>query len=59
MTAYLSYMEQTYPDKVTLMDIGQSTENRSLLVAKVSTGPAGVARPAIWIDGGEFVDKDL
>ncbi|XP_045122302.1 carboxypeptidase B-like [Portunus trituberculatus] len=49
MEQYLYFLEAEYPHLVTLEEIGYSSENRSLKVAKVSTGPN---RTAIWIDGG-------
>ena len=54
MYHYLHYLEQTFPQSVSLMDIGSSSENRTLLVAKVSTGDPNVVKPAIWIDGGRL-----
>lgn len=50
MNQFLDYLEGRYPHLVSLIDIGQSFENRTLRVAKVSTG--GENKPAIWIDGG-------
>lgn len=50
MEQYLDYLRAEYPHLVTLEEIGHSFENRSLRVAKVSTG---ANRSAIWIDGGE------
>lgn len=52
MYQYMEYLKEEYPGLVTVEDIGRSFENRSLYVAKVSSGPN---RPAIWIDGGEWV----
>lgn len=51
MYQYLDYLENQYPDKVTIEDIGKSSENRTLRVVKVSTGPN---KPAIWIDAGQY-----
>ncbi|XP_042870285.1 carboxypeptidase B-like [Penaeus japonicus] len=50
MNQFLDYLQGRYPHLVTLIEIGKSFENRTLRVAKVSTG--GENKPAIWIDGG-------
>ncbi|XP_047735826.1 carboxypeptidase B [Hyalella azteca] len=53
METYMYYLEQTYPDYVTVLNIGSSFEGRDLLVVKVSTSDSGnTSRPAIWVDGG-------
>ncbi|XP_071540497.1 carboxypeptidase B-like [Panulirus ornatus] len=49
MNQYLEYLQGQYPNLVTVLDIGQSFENRTLHVVKVSSGPD---KPAIWIDAG-------
>ncbi|KAK7066371.1 hypothetical protein SK128_001113 [Halocaridina rubra] len=49
MHKYLQYLEEQYPHLITLIEIGKSSENRSLVVAQVSSG---TNQPAIWIDGG-------
>ncbi|XP_064115651.1 carboxypeptidase B-like [Macrobrachium nipponense] len=51
MYDYMSWLEIHYPNLVTIIDIGKSFENRSLLVAKIS-GDSDTPKPAIWIDGG-------
>ncbi|XP_068244163.1 carboxypeptidase B-like [Palaemon carinicauda] len=51
MYDYMSWLEIHYPNLVTIIDIGKSYENRSLLVVKISE-PSDKPKPAIWIDGG-------
>ncbi|KAI5712610.1 hypothetical protein M8J75_009829 [Diaphorina citri] len=47
---YLDYLAQTYPQLVTLTDIGRSLEGRPLRLVKISSGVPNAK--AFWIDGG-------
>ncbi|XP_045601687.1 carboxypeptidase B [Procambarus clarkii] len=49
MDQYLDYLQAQYSHLITVEEIGKSSENRTLRVAKVSSGPN---KPAIFIDGG-------
>lgn len=49
--AYLRRLERDYPDLVEIVDIGKSTEGRSLLLAKVGKKQK-YDKPGIFIEGG-------
>ncbi len=49
---YLTRLESLYPHLVETFSIGQSSEGRDILVAKVSKDN-GYEKPAIFIEGGE------
>ena len=51
---YLSYLASKYPETVQLISIGQSYENRSLNLVRISSNLSSKSNPAIWIDGGQF-----
>ena len=48
--AYLDCLALEYSDRVQLINIGRSTQNRPLKVLKIGTGNR--KRKSIWIDGG-------
>lgn len=50
---YLDYLAQTYPQLVTLTDIGRSLEGRPLRLVKISSGVPNAK--AFWIDGGKII----
>jgi murein tripeptide amidase MpaA len=52
--SYIEYLAITYPDICQTEVIGRSFEGRDLKLLKVSTGGES-NKPAIWIDGGEYV----
>ncbi|XP_076040888.1 carboxypeptidase B-like [Oratosquilla oratoria] len=52
MNDYLKYLEQFYPDRVTLINIGQSFEKRNMTVIKITNGSDKKGKKAIWLDGG-------
>ncbi|XP_057376151.1 carboxypeptidase B-like [Daphnia carinata] len=47
---YLAYLTDTYPQFVTLIDIGRSYEGRPLYVVRISSAASPDTNPAIWID---------
>ncbi|KAL1122370.1 hypothetical protein AAG570_003775, partial [Ranatra chinensis] len=47
---YLDYLAQTYPNLVTLGNLGSSVEGRPLKYVKISSGESNAK--AFWIDGG-------
>ena len=49
---YMSYLATTYPNLVTLINIGTSYEKRPLYVLRISNSSSPGTNPAIWIDGG-------
>ena len=50
---YLSCLCDKFPDRAQTIDIGKSVEGRALRVIKIGRPrPDGMAKPAIWIDGG-------
>jgi murein tripeptide amidase MpaA len=52
MEKYMDYLEKTYPDLVSIEDIGKSYEGRSMKVRKICKGGKCGEKPAMWIDGG-------
>lgn len=52
--SYIEYLAITYPDICQTEVIGKSFEGRDMKLLKVSTGSES-NKPAIWIDGGEYV----
>ena len=48
---YLECLNREHHDKVSVFDIGRSTEGRPLKVIKIGRSN-GQVKPAIWIDGG-------
>lgn len=54
---YLEYLALRYPSMVELITIGHSYEGQPIKMVKISTGPdrGGEAKPAVWIDAGEFL----
>ncbi|VDO56821.1 unnamed protein product [Onchocerca flexuosa] len=48
---YLSQLADVYPDRVKLMSIGVTHENRQILLIKIGR-PTQLRKPGIWIDGG-------
>lgn len=55
------YLAEHYPHLVELMSIGKTAEGRPLKVVKISSGPTkdNVVKPAIWIDGGTCLKKNI
>ena len=49
---YMDYLEKTYPDLVSIEDIGKSYEGRPMRVLKICKGGTCGDKPAMWIDGG-------
>ncbi|XP_075211068.1 carboxypeptidase B-like isoform X2 [Lycorma delicatula] len=47
---YMNYLQNNFPDLVSIIDIGNSVEGRSIKVIKISSGQPGAK--AMWIDGG-------
>ena len=52
MEAYMDYLAETYPDLVSIVDIGTSYEGRPMRVLRICKGGTCGERPAMWIDGG-------
>ena len=52
MEAYMDYLVETYPDLVSIDDIGTSYEGRPMRVLKICKGGTCGQKPAMWIDGG-------
>jgi len=52
MEAYMDYLVETYPDLVSIDDIGTSYEGRPMRVLKICKGGSCGQKPAMWIDGG-------
>lgn len=54
---YLEYLAFRYPSIVEVITIGDSYEGQAIKMIKISTGTnkEGEAKPAIWIDAGEFL----
>ena len=52
----MDYLQTTFPNLVKIITIGKSYEGRELKLIKISSGrfSDGSAKPAAWIDGGEF-----
>ncbi|KZS15411.1 Carboxypeptidase B [Daphnia magna] len=50
--SYLTYLANSFPQIVTLIDIGWSYEGRPLYVVRISSASSPDTKPAIWIDGG-------
>lgn len=51
--SYLTYLANSFPQIVTLIDIGWSYEGRPLYVVRISSASSPDTKPAIWIDGGK------
>merc|ERR1719295_1502917 len=51
MEAYMDYLVETYPDLVSIDDIGTSYEGRPMRVLKICKGGSCGQKPAMWIDG--------
>ena len=52
MEAYMDYLAETYPELVSIDDIGMSYEERPMRVLKICKGGVCGQKPAMWIDGG-------
>ena len=52
MEAYMEYLVETYPEMVSIEDIGESYEGRTMRVLKICKGGACGKKPTMWIDGG-------
>ena len=52
MEAYMDYLAETYPELVSIDDIGMSYEERPMRVLKICKSGVCGQKPAIWIDGG-------
>lgn len=54
---YLKYLAFRYPSIAEVITIGHSYEGQPIKMIKISTGTnkGGEAKPAIWIDAGEFL----
>ena len=52
MEAYMDYLAKTYPDLVSIDNIGFSYEQRPMRVLKICQGGICGKKPAMWIDGG-------
>jgi len=52
MEAYMDYLVETYPDLVSIDEIGTSYEGRKMRVLKICKGGTCGQKPAMWIDGG-------
>jgi len=50
IAAYMNSLVSTYPNLVSMVNIGRSYENRPLAAVKI--GNPGTNKPAAWIDGG-------
>jgi len=49
---WMARLAADYPNLVSVLTIGQSTEGKPLQVLKISTGGADSKKPVIWMDGG-------
>ncbi|XP_030760511.1 carboxypeptidase B-like [Sitophilus oryzae] len=47
---YFDHLVETYPDLITLQEIGRSVGGRPIKLLKISNGQSG--NKAVWIDGG-------
>jgi len=52
MEEYMDYLAETYPELVSIEDIGTSYEGRPMRVLKICKGGTCGEKPAMWIDGG-------
>jgi len=64
MVRYMEFLVYKYPELVTLVTIGSSSKGLPLKVVKISSKDRGdldqdEVKPAIWIDGGEYVHTTL
>lgn len=49
--AFITCLAMEYPEKATLINIGNSYENRPMRLLKITNNPRQ-AKDSIWIDGG-------
>ena len=50
--AYMDYLVETFPDMVSMEDIGTTYEGRQMRVLKICKGGVCGQKPGIWVDAG-------
>ena len=54
--SYLKYLEETFPEFVTLTEFGRTTEGRPLKAIRLHQESGRADKKTILIDAGEYID---